>query len=48
MDAELAPGDYLVVWDGKDNQGNPVSSGIYLYKLKSEDFEETKKMIMIK
>ncbi|MBL7086587.1 MAG: T9SS type A sorting domain-containing protein, partial [Candidatus Cloacimonetes bacterium] len=37
-----------VVWDGKDENGKPVSSGIYLYKIKSGNFTATKKMIMMK
>ena len=37
-----------VVWDGKDENNQPVGSGIYLYKLKTGNFEKTKKMILIK
>jgi len=43
---------YKIIWNGKDNSGNDVSSGIYLYKLvsKSADniFEQSKKMLLIK
>jgi len=48
VDEEKQPGVYSVVWDGKDSQGNFVSSGLYFYKLKIEKFEETKKMILVK
>ncbi|MCK4311244.1 MAG: T9SS type A sorting domain-containing protein, partial [Candidatus Cloacimonetes bacterium] len=44
----LPAGEHSVVWDGKDINGNRVSSGIYFYKLQSGKFEETKKMILIK
>ena len=37
-----------VTWNGNDNSGNAVSSGIYMYKLKTVNTEYTKKMIMIK
>ncbi len=37
-----------VVWDGTDDNNQPVSSGIYLYKLKTGSFEKTDKMILIK
>ncbi len=37
-----------IVWNGTDNNGQPVSSGIYFYKLKSGKFEQTKKMILMK
>jgi hypothetical protein len=42
------PGEYKVNWDGKDNKGNEVSSGIYLYKLKVDDYEQVKKMVLLK
>lgn len=48
VDQKLSGGSYEIIWDGNDNQGKPVSSGIYFYKLKREGFEKTKKMIMIK
>jgi len=37
-----------VVWDGTDNDNKPVSSGIYFYQLKAGEFEEIKKMILLK
>ena len=37
-----------VVWNGKDNSGNSVSSGIYLYKLTAGSKTQTKKMILMK
>ena len=37
-----------IVWNGKDNSGQSVSSGIYFYEMKTEDFSEIKKMIIIK
>jgi hypothetical protein len=40
--------EYSVVWNGKDQTGKPVSSGIYFYKLKSGKFEKTKKMLLMK
>jgi len=37
-----------VSWDGKDESGKEVSSGIYLYKLKTKDREYSRKMIILK
>jgi hypothetical protein len=48
LDEEKQAGHYSVVWDGKDNEDSPVSSGIYFYKLEGGNFEKTKKMVMIK
>ena len=35
-------------WDGKDKNGNSVDSGVYLYTFKSNNFSQTKKMMVIK
>lgn len=37
-----------VKWDGKDSAGNKVSSGVYFYRLSTNGFEQSKKMILIK
>lgn len=37
-----------VVWDGKDENNNSVSSGIYFCRLKSGNFEKTRKMLLMK
>jgi len=41
-------GDYTILWDGKDNKGKEVSSGIYFYQLQAGDYNETKKLVLIK
>lgn len=45
---QLAAGQHSVVWNGTDNSGKPVSSGIYFYKLSSKNFSATRKMILMK
>jgi hypothetical protein len=37
-----------VVWNGLDNAGKRVSSGVYFYRLVSADFTATKKMVVMK
>ena len=44
----LGTSEQNVVWNGEDDSGKPVSSGVYVYKLKSGDFEKSKKMLLIK
>jgi len=41
-------GYYHEPWDGKDNFGRAVSSGVYFYRLNSDGFIKTKKMLLIK
>jgi PKD repeat protein len=38
----------IINWDGKDETGYPVNSGMYLYTIKSNNFSQTKKMLVIK
>jgi hypothetical protein len=45
---ELDAGWKQVTWDGKDDSGNTVSSGIYLYKLNAGEFVDSKKMTLVK
>ena len=39
---------FAVTWDGTSNQGQPVASGVYFYKLATEGFSQTKKMALLK
>jgi hypothetical protein len=48
VDEEKAPGNYNIIWDGKDNSGKEVASGIYFYQLKTRDYPETKKMVLLR
>lgn len=43
-----AAGRQRVAWDGQDDFGKPVSSGIYFYSLQVNDFRDTKKMLLIR
>jgi hypothetical protein len=41
-------GSHEVIWDGKNTYGEQVASGIYFYRIETEQFNETKKMILLK
>jgi hypothetical protein len=43
----LADG-YTVSWGSRDSSGQPVASGVYLYKLTAKDFTQTRKMVLLK
>jgi hypothetical protein len=44
----LPAGEHSIIWDGRDSNDKRVGSGIYFYKMKTNNFEKTKKMIMLK
>jgi hypothetical protein len=47
--AKKLPRDrYEFEWDGRDDRGRPVGTGVYFYKLVTSDFEATKKMVLLK
>jgi hypothetical protein len=48
VDQELPAGNYSATWDGRDGHNQPVSSGIYFYRLHSGDYVETHKMTLLK
>jgi hypothetical protein len=51
-----APGRYTIIWDGRDNNGLDISSGLYFFQLRADGtsrdhrgyFVDTKKMILLK
>ncbi len=48
MDQHLKAGRQLVEWDGKDESGEEVASGVYFYRLQTKDFTQTKKMVLMR
>ena len=48
LNEPLEAGTYQVTWDGLNENGNQISSGIYIYNLKTESFSATKKMMLIR
>ncbi len=48
IDANQEAGSHSVSWDGTNASGNVIASGIYFYKLKTEQSAVSKKMVLIK
>jgi len=48
LNEDKPAGSYRVNWDGKDDHGTAMPSGIYLFELKAGGFVESKKMILMK
>ena len=41
-------GSYEISWDGKNKMDQPVANGIYLYRLRSDNFVKVRKMILLR
>ncbi|RMG67635.1 MAG: T9SS C-terminal target domain-containing protein, partial [Calditrichaeota bacterium] len=49
MEKNLSAGEYKVQWDGRTNSGQPVASGVYLYRLTAgKHFVQTRKMVLLR
>ena len=48
LDEQTGAGYHVVYWNGRDSRGKEVSSGIYLYMLRTDNFIDTKKMNLLK
>jgi hypothetical protein len=47
-DADYNPGAHSVQWDATDNEGKPVASGVYIYRLTYGNFSKTKTMTLVR
>ena len=48
VDEEMSAGRHSRIWDGLDDDGSAVASGVYLYKINSKKQSKSRKMIMMK
>ncbi|NNE07005.1 MAG: T9SS type A sorting domain-containing protein [Gemmatimonadetes bacterium] len=48
VDKERPAGFHTAVWDGSDEDGRPVASGTYLYRLRAGDFTATRKLTVLR
>jgi len=44
----LAAGTHAAVWDGKDQSGNNLASGVYLYRLQIGAAQQTRRMLLVR
>jgi hypothetical protein len=48
VDQTLTAGSYNTSWDGTNQAGSQVASGVYLYRVEANQFAQTKKMVLLK
>ena len=46
MNGAIEPGAHTVTWDGRNDGGEAVGSGVYFYRFEVDDLTETRKMIL--
>jgi len=44
----MGPGSHSLSWDGKDQFGNDVTSGVFFYQLRTKAFSQIRKMLLLK
>jgi flagellar hook assembly protein FlgD len=44
----MSAGKHQIVWDGTDDRGNAISSGVYFYRLIVGGTSRTRKMLLMK
>jgi hypothetical protein len=45
---EMTPGYHAIVWDGTNDLGSQVATGMYFYAIQTSEFQATKKMLFMK
>jgi parallel beta-helix repeat protein len=48
VDETVSAGSYTIPWEGEDNRGQKVASGVYFVRMVARDFRSTKKLLVLK
>jgi hypothetical protein len=48
IDKQQPPGEYSILWDGRDEDQNQMPSGVYFVKLKADDLTIVRKMLLVR
>ena len=48
VDNDAAAGSHKVFWDGTDNRGHQLASGIYFYRITAGAYTSTRKMTLLR
>jgi len=47
MSGSITSGQYSITWDGRNQRGHAVSSGLYFYRLEAGSFLQTRKLTLV-
>jgi hypothetical protein len=48
INGNLSAGNHVFTWDGRSGDGEAMATGVFFYRLRSSNFDETKKMLLVK
>lgn len=48
LNQKLQPGKHIIVWDGRNSAGQSVDSGVYFYRLQANEYDQSRKMVLLK
>ena len=48
VEGGISAGSHQVLWDGRDDAGQQVSTGLYLYRLQAGEFQAVKRMLLVR
>jgi flagellar hook assembly protein FlgD len=48
VDEHQSAGYRMVHWNGRDDEGNEIASGLYFYKIETPEYSDTKKMVLLR
>jgi flagellar hook assembly protein FlgD len=48
VDGQRAAGTHAATWDGRNEAGETVSSGVYFYRMVAGSFSEARRMVLLK
>jgi len=48
VDGDRSAGRYSVVWDGRDEDGRDVASGVYLYRMVAGEYRGARKLVLVR
>ena len=48
LDDTLEPGAHVAIWDGRNDQGAEVGSGIYFYRLDAGEFSAIRRLVKLR